>query len=100
MSNSMVAAAVIVGASILAHSWLNKAPIYQLSAAGNDGQTVWRVDGRNGRISMCGTAMDGATFSQVQAQNKPSPEAQAKIVEDFERVRMLAEPRCTQWTSD
>ena len=107
--NTVIMAGALVAGAILLHGYLGKSEErYQLSAAGT-GQTVWRMDTRSGQISLCGSILDGGTFSKMQAQRNaailnavqnPSQDAQTKVTEDAEQFQLLAEPRCTEWTTD
>jgi hypothetical protein len=105
---TIIAGALIAGA-ILLNGYLNKTQEtqqrYQLSAAGT-GQTVWRMDTRNGQISLCGSVLDGAALSKAQAQQdealgnalqNSSKDAQAKVIDENQRFHKLSDPRCTEW---
>jgi hypothetical protein len=107
--NSMIIAGVLVAGAILLHGYSGNAERYQLSAAGADGRTVWRIDTRKGTISMCGSVLDGASFSKVQAQHtaailnmaqNPSQDAQEKVIQEGQNIGTLSEPRCTEWSNE
>jgi hypothetical protein len=102
-----IAGALVAGAILIHGYWSGKVDNrkYQLSAAGNNGQTVWRIDTRNGRLSMCGSISDGASFSAMQEQyfkavvavaENPSPEERMKVIQA--NPEKLAHPNCTDWT--
>jgi hypothetical protein len=109
-SNSILAgAAVIAGAVALHGYWVSDQPRYQLSAAGQDGQTVWRIDTATGRLSMCGSIIPGNAFSQAQAQQdvamlklaqKPSADDQARVLQDAQNLSSVAATRCTEWSTE
>jgi hypothetical protein len=61
ISTTLIAAALIAIA-VFFHGYLTQ---YILSAAGNDGQTVWRIDGSTGQVSVCGTMLSGSALSQA-----------------------------------
>lgn len=106
---TLIAGALIAGAVLLNGYFIRGQEgqhRYQLSAAGTDGRTVWRIDTSKGSISMCGSVLDGASFSQAQAQQDasilkmaqdPSQDARAKVVQQQQNISTLAEPRCTEW---
>lgn len=61
-------------------------PPYALSAAGADGNTVWRID-RQGRVSVCGSIASGEGLRS--ALNDPHDK----------QVLELTTPRCSAWSS-
>jgi hypothetical protein len=112
INNPTIIAGALIAGAILLNGYLPKAQEnqqrYQLSAAGT-GQTVWRMDTRNGQISLCGSVLDGASLSKMQAQQdealvnamqNSSKDAQAKIVDETQQFHKLSDPRCVlsgQW---
>jgi hypothetical protein len=110
--NSLIISGALIAGAILIDGYWGKEKTdgrYQLSAAGANGQTVWRLDTKNGSLSMCGSITDGASFSAMEAQNisammnlakNPSQEAQTKTIQDVATARTLADPRCTDWMKD
>ena len=118
--NTIIAGALIAG-TLLLNGYLNRAEErYQVSATGN-GQTAWRIDMRSGRISLCGSILDGASFSKMQThadeamlnalRSRPvsprqpgeSPDVDALFPPQIEAAREaqqlygLSQPRCTEW---
>ena len=108
MSETGIAAALIAGA-ILLHGYYfeRSSPRYQLSAVGVDGRTVWRMDTSTGKVSVCGSILNGGALSEVRAHQdasiskfaqNPSPEGHAQLAEENKNVEMLAGPRCAGWS--
>ena len=105
----LVAAGIIAGAILLNGYAEKDSGRYLLSAAGNDGQTVWRLDTRNGHLSMCGSVIDGSTFSQIEARQESailsaaqsqSQDEKAKVLEQAQQTSTLSATRCTDWTDE
>jgi hypothetical protein len=102
-------AGALIAAAILLNGYLHRQTNFQLSAAGTDGQTVWRIDATDGRVSMCGSMVAGPTFGQEQARvdaammslAKDAPkEATDKVISEARNLDSLSNPRCTDWSSD
>jgi hypothetical protein len=111
-NNPTIVAGIIIAAAILVSGYFGRSTRYetfQLSAAGKSGETVWRIDTRNGRISMCGSLVDGTAFSAMQKEHEStiptaarsaSPESRQHLIEEAGNIHTLSRPRCTEWTED
>jgi hypothetical protein len=92
-NNPILAAGALVAGAILIHGYWGDERAdkrrYQLSAAGSTGQTVWRIDTRNGRLSMCGSLSDGATFSAMEEQSLKAVMDVAQNPSQEERTKVL-----------
>jgi hypothetical protein len=86
-TTTLIAAALIAFA-VLFHGYLTQ---YTLSAAGNDGETVWRIDGSTGKVSVCGTMLSGSALSGAIAS--------FKTAEDRANAELLSIPRCSSWSA-
>jgi hypothetical protein len=85
-TTTLIAAALIAFA-VLFHGYLTQ---YTLSAAGN-GETVWRIDGSTGKVSVCGTMLSGSDLSQAIGTFKEA--------KDRANAEFLSIPRCSSWSS-
>ena len=102
-------AGALIAAAILLNGYLHRETNFQLSAAGTDGQTVWRIDTTDGRVSMCGTMVNGSAFSQAEerldaamtnlAKDAPKSESD-KLTNDVRNLDNLSNPRCSNWSSE
>jgi hypothetical protein len=106
--NSTLISGALIAAAILLHGyWASRGETYQLSAAGNDGTTVWRMNTKSGQISMCGSIVGGAALSQLRndqdaqilaGSKNPSQETRQQIIEQAGNIHTLSGARCTEWT--
>jgi hypothetical protein len=81
-------AAALIAIAVFFHGYLTQ---YTLSAAGNDGQTVWRIDGSTGQVSVCGTMLSGPALSQAIGTFKEA--------KDRANAEFLSIPRCSSWSA-
>ncbi len=84
-----LAAAAIIAGAVLIHGYLLQEN-YAISAAGADGLTVWRINIRTGKVSVCGTMLPGPALSEASASINKS--------DDSENFKLVTTPRCSAWS--
>jgi hypothetical protein len=109
ISKSAMLVGGLIGGAIVLHGFVTRQDEqrYQLSAGGDQGRTVWRLETQTGRISMCGSVLTGPAFSAMatqmesamtQAARSGSNEAIAKAATDSANMELTADPKCTDWS--
>lgn len=99
------AAALIIG--VLAALVMERPPPTSFSMErGEDGAGIWRLDNRDGRVSVCGSSLTGRALSQAEMQLTAQIRAaghdiraQAALVPQIDEVDNLARPRCSPWSA-
>ena len=73
--------------------------------SGNDGVTVWRLDNRTGRVSVCGSAMTGQALAQAESRlaanirsTDGNPAELRPLDVETEQLDSLSRPRCSPWS--
>lgn len=103
---SIIIAASVVAGAILLNGMINHGTGQRYEVAAGPDNTAWRIDTKNGRISMCGTLAAGSAFSQLAlthekdllaAGAKPSATDTSKIFQEGENNEAVSRPRCTDW---
>ena len=98
------AAALIIG--ILAGVVMERPPEHSFTMTRDaEGDGVWRLDNRDGRVSVCGSSLTGRTLSQAEIQLSAriraagrDARAQAALMPEIDDVENLARPRCSPWS--
>jgi hypothetical protein len=73
--------------------------------SGTDGTTVWRLDNRTGRVSVCGSAMTGQALAQAESRlaanirsTGGNPVELRTLDGEVEQLDSLSRPRCSPWS--
>ena len=98
------AAALLIG--VLSGLVMDRPPEHSFSMTRNlEGDGVWRLDDRDGRVSVCGSSLTGRTLSQAELQLSArvraaghDARAQAALMPQIDDVDDLARPRCSPWS--
>lgn len=98
------AAALIIG--VLVALVMERPPAHSFSMMRDaEGDGIWRLDNRDGRISVCGSSLTGRALSQAEMQLSArvratghDARAQAALVPQIDDVENLARPRCSPWS--
>lgn len=106
-NQSIVPAALIIAAAIIIQAFLGNVNNARYLVAAGPNQTAWRIDTKSGRISMCGSVIDGSTFSQLDIEqdksllaSTASKEAATKAATDYQNARALSHPHCSAWAAE
>ena len=106
-SRSVLVGAAMISAAVLVGHYLAR-PSFTIASSGADGTTVWRVDQRDGRVSICGAIFAGSALStelqDLSADWLGAIETgdRGKITEASRERReygTLMQPRCTRWST-
>jgi hypothetical protein len=102
---AIMIAALILGALAAALFGARTHPRFTL-LGGNDGSTVWRLDTRTGRVSVCGSALTGPSLAQAESQLTAhiraagtNPAALAALGPEIDDLDGLSRPRCSPWSA-
>lgn len=85
---TMLIAACLVSAAVLANGYWSR---YSLSAAGADGKSVWRIDRRTGRVSVCGALLSSHDLRIAILANERRATADGP-------TPLQLTPRCSDWS--
>jgi hypothetical protein len=101
---AMFVAALILGALAAAIFGARTAPRVTI-VSGNDGATIWRLDYRSGRISVCGSALTGPALAQAESQLSAhirgtggNRAALAALSPEIDQLDSLSRPHCSPWS--
>ena len=66
---------------------------------------IWRLDDRDGRVSVCGSSLMGRALSQAEMQLSAriraaghDARALSALLPEIDAVENLARPRCSPWS--
>jgi len=97
-------AALILGALAAAAFGARTSPHFS-EVSGNDGVTVWRLDNRSGRVSVCSSAMTGPALAEAESQlashirsAEGNPAALTALKPEIDQLDSLSRPRCSPWS--
>jgi hypothetical protein len=95
--------ALVIGALIALVSEKRPEPSYSFARAENG--TIWRLDNRTGRVSVCGVSITGLALAQAEIQlgahmraAGANPSAQAALGPQIDDLDGLSRPRCSAWS--
>jgi len=63
----ILTAAALISLAIVANGFMTMNR-YQISAAGVDGQTVWKIDRQTGRVAICGSLFTGRGLKRLTVE--------------------------------
>ena len=96
-------AALVIGALVALVSEKRPQPSYSFLRAENG--TIWRLDNRTGRVSICGVSISGAALAQGEVQlgahmraAGASKSALAMLEPEIDELDGLSRPRCSPWS--
>jgi len=102
---AIVIAALVLGALAAAVFGAKTNPRFTV-LGGNDGSIVWRLDTRTGQVSVCGSALTGASLAQAESQLTAhiraagtNPTALAALGPEIDDLDSLSRPRCSPWSA-